>query len=381
MLFRPLIAAAGLATVTQAFLLPPDISAADIEIVDALPIEATLIADHQLMSIDCPGCPPVFQKEHHGTKKHHKSHSSHLKLDFAIDHTLESDRLVLNGFELYPHSDPFSNILTAPQISDKKEHHKDHRKDHKGHKKGDNSKTLQSHHKWSPHRPHMVDQQLGFSLQSHAVAKSADEALDLVVVDLQIIEVGSTFVNGLPNVRVHLVKTPDSKLMIAKIEETTSETLSDPINQEDCTTMLCKWRAIIAEQMNKVKQGCTGMSGSKAGSPPHHHNMGQDHEGRHHAWGLLMKKLTSHILLPVAIGIIAGVTVSIIGMIIGTLIVGLWRKVVRGQSFFPGTHRRHHKTPQKEAVIEEEKSGLLAEETEELPPAYEDEEVKNTSVV
>lgn len=69
-------------------------------------------------------------------------------------------------------------------------------------------------------------------------------------------------------------------------------------------------------------------------------------------------------------------------MMVGTLIVGLWRKVVRGQSFFPRHHcRRHrsgrtHKAAPKEVAVEEEKTGLM--EHQDPPPSYDEEEAKTT---
>ncbi len=50
-------------------------------------------------------------------------------------------------------------------------------------------------------------------------------------------------------------------------------------------------------------------------------------------------------------------------MVIGTLVVGLWRVFFRRQSFFHQRRRHaghaHHKAAQKEAAVAEEKSGLM----------------------
>ncbi len=64
-------------------------------------------------------------------------------------------------------------------------------------------------------------------------------------------------------------------------------------------------------------------------------------------------------------------------MMVGTLIVGLWRVFVRRQSFFHQRRRHghcHHKASQKEAAVAEEKSGLM--EHQDAPPSYEDEDKK-----
>ncbi|CAN8100299.1 unnamed protein product [Discula destructiva] len=389
MLLRPFIAATGLAAAASAFLLPPEMATADIQAVDAAgDVVGMADAQTQTVNLECIGCPPVFKK-HHG-KKHHKQHPSHLQLDFAAD----QGRLTVNGFELYPNSDPFSNVLVAPQIPDmkKKKHHNKHHKDDK-----DDTKALKSHHMFRPHdlKAKAVDQQLGFSLAIHPVTKTTDEQLDLITVDLQIIEVGSAFVDGLPKIRAHLIQSPENDLLLGKIEQIASDTAPNSMvdNDAECTTILCKWRALVAAQFAKMKMhGCAGMMGHKAGHGGHHaqedgQEVGQmTHQQQHaHGWALLFRKLTSHIILPVLVGIVAGVTVSILGMIVGTLLVGLWRTFVRGQSFFPShtcrrfgraSHRHHHKASQNEAALVEEKSALMAsQEDDELPPppTYEDE--------
>lgn len=391
MLFRPLLTAAGLTAAANAFLLPPELSTHEVEAIESIPVESVQIAQAQSIHLDCPGCPPVFKK-HNGKPKHHKQHGSHLELDFTVDTAAEPNRLLVNGFELYPNSDPFTNALVAPQVADKRKHHKEHHQD-------DDTTALKSHHKFRPHQGghKAVEQQLGFSLQIQPTTKVTDEGMDLVVVDLQIIEVGSVFVDGLSNIRVHLIKLPENELLIGKIEQTASENAAVPTEEpQECTTLICKWRAIIAAQLAKMKMhGCAGMMGAKGAhgqAQPHPHKHHGHHPGhmtqqRQHGWYQLFRKFTSHIILPILVGIVAGVSVSIIGMVIGTILVGVWRKFVRGQSFFPSQHCRrlrlsgshhhhhhhHHKARHSEAAAAEEKTGLMAsQEGEELPPSYED---------
>lgn len=387
MLFRPLLTAAGLTAVANAFLLPPEISSHEIEILESIPVESADIAQAQSIRLDCPGCPPVFKK-HNGKPKHHKPHSTHLELDFSVD----NDRLLVNGFELYPNSDPFTSVLVAPQVADKPKHHRPHQ--------DDETIALKSHHKFRPHdgRPVAVEQQLGFSLQIQPTIQITDENMDMIVVDLQIIEVGSVLVDGLSNIRVHLIRLPENKLLIGKIQQLPSETAATTALTNagtECTTIICKWRAIIAAQLAKMKMhGCAGMAAVKGAhgheAHPHDHMHHGHHPGhqkhRQPGWSQLFRKLTSHILLPILVGIVAGVSVSIIGMAIGTILVGLWRKFVRGQSFFPSHHCRrlhlsgahhhhhhhHHKAHRTEPAAMEEKAGLMESQEQELPPAYED---------
>lgn len=408
MLLRPLIAAAGLSAVANAFLVVPDTNSHEVEAFEAIPVESVALAQAQIVNLECAGCPDVFKnKKHHGkpksnNKHHNKQHSSHLELNFSVQ---DSNRLMVNGFELYPNSDPFTNVLVAPQVADKN-HGKHHNKHHKdSEEKKDNTKALKSHHKVRPEqfKSKAVEQQLGFSLQIHPVDETSDHGVDLLEIDLQIIEVGLVFVDGLPKVRVHLIKAPapGNELVIAKVEQIASDNNApiSPADGSQCTTLLCKWRAFVAAQIERMKMhGCAGVLGGHgkhghgdAAQSHHHHGQKPGHMVHHdkqHGWALLFRKLTSHIILPILVGIVAGVSVSILGMLVGTILVGLWRKFVRGQSFFPQHHCRrltrssHHKASQNEAAIAEEKAGLMADQDElPPPPSYEEGEPEHVERV
>jgi hypothetical protein len=308
MLLKPLtLAAAGLAVATQAFLLPPEVSETDIEIANSLPVKSYVVPDNKSLNLTCPGCPLVL-KGKHGPPRIKTSKATHLELAFAVDHELEHDRLFVNGFELYPSSDPLHSTLIATVVPD------DVHKKNKVHRK---------HHR----KPHPA--QLGFSLQVRPIAQNQD-GLQLIALDLQIIEVGTMFVDGVPNVHIQLVKDSNGRLAIGSIEATESMTVaSTPMdNQEECTNVLCKWMTIMKDKLAHMKSGknCGGAAMSSAveeSQPdrhPHHHHGHQSHGGRpdktdppryRHSWRLLFKNIAAHILLPIAIGIFAGVTVSL----------------------------------------------------------------------
>lgn len=308
MLLKPLtLAAAGVAVVTQAFLLPPEVSGSDIEAAKSLPVGAHVVPDHKSLNLTCPNCPVAF-KSRHGSAKIKTDKASHLELDFVINHELDHDRLFVNDFELYPSSDPFHSSLSAAVVLD------DVGKKHKKHHKYKSSSSLPAH--------------LGFSLQVRPVVHNQQDSLQLVALDLQIIEVATMLVNGIPNVHVKLIKDASGKLAIAHIETTESLMIaSTPMNnQGECTTLLCRWMTIAKDKLAQMKlgKGCEGkMSTTTDESQPdrHHHNHNhQNHGDRpdethrpHHRpqWRLLFKNIATNILLPVAVGIIAGVTVSL----------------------------------------------------------------------
>ncbi|EMR66629.1 hypothetical protein UCREL1_6379 [Eutypa lata UCREL1] len=380
MQLKPFIAAAGLtASAVNAFLLPPDVSVDDI--VTTLPVPVQFdedvslpkIAQTQNLKLNCPGC-PIRVRPH--WKSHHEEASiktdipSHLELDFSIatsDSPDGVDRLLLNGFELYPKSNPFQDTLTAALLPDLEV----------------GKMKLPGHIKGPP--PHHL-QNLGFGLQTRLIPSTDDDDdLELVMVDLQVIEVGDAFVDGIPNVEIKLVKSPSGKLMIADLAATESENVqTTPMDsQEECTTMFCKWIAMAKEQFGRFRSGkhCGGRpghAGQESGHMEvdmHRHREGRPHHEHRHRWGHLLKNIATHILLPVAIGIMAGVTASILGMMVGTFIVYLWRTFVRRPSSRRQHHGRGHKAGLNEAVVEDEKSGLMSHQEVEAPPAYVEEGV------
>ncbi|KAI5925719.1 hypothetical protein F4810DRAFT_657756 [Camillea tinctor] len=364
MQLQSIIAAAGLAASTRALLLPPEISASENDMVTTLPIatdanlDIPMIAESQSLKLKCPGCPvrrPHHWKGHSEDDRINTHIPSHLALDFKVDSSEGVDRLLLNGYELYPNSNPFGDVLTAalqPDIPERR-------------------KKMPSHFKG----PRPLDiQPLGFGMQTSPVFTSDEDALTLVNVELQIIEVGNVFVDGIPNVQVKLVKTPAGKLMIGAIETTDSSTLQNPMDkQEECATMLCKWKAMVMQKINQLRKskGCgryKGMSRPEGAAV-------EDNNRYQHQVGVLLKSIVSHVIIPIVIGIMAGITASMLGMLVGTFVVFLWRTFVRRPVHCRRNqaHGRCHKASDREAVAADEKSGLMEDVEEvdvESPPSY-----------
>ncbi|KAK4162496.1 hypothetical protein QBC43DRAFT_302001 [Cladorrhinum sp. PSN259] len=408
MLMKSVTAAAGLlaAPAAHAFLIPPQLSESDLQIADA--IEAIpAIAVTQAVELECPGCPIMVKGENgHGVQiQTHRP--NHLELTFSIESRPDGDHLMVNEFELYPSADPFQGPLMAPQVFDKDETHKHHA----GHDEEEHHQKKRPHHR----RPEPQPQRLGFGLVTGGVGTSdANGGLELVDVYLQILEVGMySFIDDIPGVKVKLIKEPTGKLLMTTVEKSAPQNSNGDDKAEDCTNMWCAWMAAARERMAQFRKahgmgGCHGKMKDGMGThptppplpfdgehPPHHHD-GPHHHGhpelvqgnepmppRELTWGRLLKNITWHILLPVLAGVVAGVSVGLIGMAVGTVIVSLWRFFVRRKP--SSSHHRHsrrhscHKVSHREvAIVAEEKAGLMAaEETEDLPPppAYEDADI------
>ncbi|KAK4130137.1 hypothetical protein BT67DRAFT_392026 [Trichocladium antarcticum] len=388
MLLKPLTVAAGLlaAPAAHAFLIPPEVSDADIHIANTLEAAGPHLVETRNVNIECPGCPILVRGPQGKGIQLQIDRPTHLELTFDIDHQSDFDRLVVNGFGLYPSSDSRHASLLAPQTIDQDHDDDDHKED--------------------PHHLIPQPQRLGFGLHASAGKKDADGGLELVELELQVIEVGVAFIDGIPNVKVQLVKDTSGRLTIVRIEKGESKKVLGASPQE-CTTAMCKMIAAAREKLKGMRpfKNCHG-GGMKGGvappapapgeAPPHHpHHHHGHHNGHHnghdggqwrapyrkHSWGQLFKNIASHIILPVLIGIVAGVAVSLIGMVVGSMIVSVYRVFSRrGRRHHRHHHRHHsghahHKTSRKEAAaVSEEKSGLI--EHQDPPPSYEEETAK-----
>ncbi|KAK5654359.1 hypothetical protein OQA88_7268 [Cercophora sp. LCS_1] len=378
------VAASLLATSANAFLLPPNITPADVQIVDSVALTTPASAQTQKINLNCPGCPVTITGPR-GTRII-PDKPNHLELDFSISNEEGADRLLLNGFELHPNPDILRTTLTAKQVPDWKPHFWGK---HHGPHHGDGKEVEGHHGPWGGHHgpfghgpegsspegwPRFLkieDAPLGFAMHTNPIARTDEESqLEMVEVELQIIEVGSAFVKGIPEVRIKLIKDAEGRLMIGKIEA--EQKTSEDSQAEECKTALCRWAKAF---FGSTGRPCHGKGKESVAAPQGGEE--QTWEPREHSWGMLFKNIASHILLPVAIGIVAGVSVSLIGMVVGTVIVSLWRTFVRPARRHH--HRRHHsghshKAARKEAVVSEEKASLM--EDQEAPPAYEAEDNK-----
>jgi hypothetical protein len=361
MRFSQLGVVAALA-VADAFLLPPAISAADTDIVKTLPFEDAVAIDGRVLELSCPGCPVVTDIE---DKMHSTQVESALKLDFRIVHD-EEDRLYVNNKQIYPinpNAQNFMEPLTATQMI----------------KSSDNTWEYSSTPK------------LGYALSvEHPVTTSKQDQLNLVSIHLEIVEVADVYLPAMPIVEIKLLETASHKLMIgdAIITEPQSLLPSMPTtaDAQECTTLFCKWRAIIADRLSMLK-GCKSKGRPVHAGPAHkthgHHDRPKPHHGhrpngphrphryhhRHGGFTRFLKSIIMHVVIPVLIGVMVGITASLLGMVVGHIVIFIWRALFRR-----GQRSQYVKVQQEEIVvvedITEESKGLM--EQQGPPPVYED---------
>jgi hypothetical protein len=377
MLLKPIaLAAAGLAAATQAFLLPPAITESDVNVAKAIP-EITDAGSSHHVNLPCPGCLVRHKGSKHGYSSPVKAAADrpvHLELTFNIRHEdNKQDKLLINTgttldiHEIYP--DPMSD--RTPML---------------GHLAFDEpsemEKKLRGHRSGGRHR----NQPLDYSLATFEYPVDKKDGLQLIDLEFQVLRVGNKFIEGIPTIHIKLVKdTATGALVIGSLQQTESNTkVPSPMDkQEECTSFMCKWFSIMKDKAEKMKVKCGGKAKTTHRPPPTHQHHGvrpykskHHNDGNRHSMVELFKNIATHIILPVAVGIIAGVTVSVIGMAIGSLIVTVWRVFFRRSSHRRRLHSGAHKAPKKEVVVAdvEEKAGLMEsqEDDQEAPPAYED---------
>jgi len=343
MLFTQLGVAAALVSVSSAFLLPPQITKVDKDVINTLPIEDMVATDGRIVAIKCPGCPIPDNLE----TTHYTSGHSMLMMNFTIlHHDGGADKLLLNGLPIYPVDlRQFMNgdILTADQRFEGSE----------------NVWTVAT---------------LGYSMSAKHVEASSQDQVSLTALHISIIEVANQFISGIPSMEIKLLETPSRQLMIGDVEVMASPYTTG----QECTTLLCKWKAIITAKVSELKKECgSSKAHPQAGTDPkpyHGHGrprVGGKHRGhRHHkpsAFARFLRGIVFHVFIPIVIGIMVGIFASLIGMIVGHLAISVWRLVVRR-----GGNNKYTRLEQVEAVEAENEETKPFIDAHGSPPGYEE---------
>ncbi|KAJ5649417.1 uncharacterized protein N7484_003140 [Penicillium longicatenatum] len=98
------------------------------------------------------------------------------------------------------------------------------------------------------------------------------------------------------------------------------------------------------------------------GRPPRPHHM---HGPPHGAFAHTFSRVVRFIVVPAILGVLAGLTASAVGMLVGQAIIFLWQR-------YRGTKKQEHKAAWEEGNSCE-KQGLMTESTEEYLPEYTEE--------
>lgn len=368
MRFSQLGAVAALAVISEAFLVVPVTSSSDNEVVKALPFPNGVGVDGREMALDYPPVSRHPISPFGNMRNSDPDEPTKLGFHYHIQHGNEgeSDRLMVNNIQLYPVN---PQELYAERV-------------------------VLKDGKWE-----VVDvPKLGYALTVGQPHASTEDHLSVVVLQLEVVEVDSNVLDDSPVMEMKLIQTPSGKLMIAD----SAFVRPTRTSIEDCTTLACKWRAIFFAKLSAMrnsigkKTGCKGkgphgsaIAGFRPAhptshqndefdptSPPHgrpkhgfHHSHEHGHEGHRphrfhhrHAFARFMRGLLFHVFIPITIGVVVGITASLVGMIVGHIAIFLWRIVFRR-----GERAAYHRVQQEESVATKEEQEFALP-----PPVYED---------
>jgi hypothetical protein len=196
----------------------------------------------------------------------------------------------------------------------------------------------------------------GYTFRYNGARTVSEEGTELLPMTLQIASLEGVAVEP-PVLTINVLKDTSGRLMIASVGTTQATDASPSAQDKDCTEwpLLCKWKSIVAERIEKMKKmgkGChkgphnpmkeDTMEGKpphrfRPGHPhrPHHrpHHMGHGHG--HHSHGhmhVFARRAFFTIFIPIVVGIFAGTVTYLIGMVLGTLVAILLAKI-RGQDY------------------------------------------------
>ncbi|KAI9047048.1 hypothetical protein LZ554_009122 [Drepanopeziza brunnea f. sp. 'monogermtubi'] len=354
MRFPQLGALAAVAGGVQSFLIPPEISAADANAINTLPSDGGVAGMYaRVIEIKCPGCPVVTELE---GKLDSAQPESVLHFNFSTSHDDGADQLLLNGLQIYPIDPTMANFLeplTASQM-------------------------IKSNGVWTD----AGAPKLGYSLSVKHPTPSGSEFMKLVAIRLEIVEVADKFISGLPAIELNLLETPSGKLLIGDSSISAPSSPASPTEGDrECSTVVCKWRAVVADRLSKMRKGlrkgCAGMrkrptaKGRPSGhshpdhkARPHHRPHGPSRHHDQHSFAQFVRGIFLHVFVPVIIGVMVGITAGLIGMVVGHIVIFTWRLLFRS-----GQNSAYAEVGQEEDTKDETK-GFLAYQGP--PPQYAD---------
>lgn len=362
-LLPTILSAAALAFPASAFLLPPTDAAGVSDKFWKPEVKGIDPAAQSLLKLDCPGCPfAVGEKDGQYTWAKDVVDSS-LLLNF----TLADDKILLNDRVFFPMEFPHLHAFFAPQI------------------RKSNSKDLPEH---------SVPVRMGYALE--AIPHETHEGHDWFILQFTVFDLAGRQVH-IDTVKLMYTINNDGNIPLVMIDTIPVDAPGSPSAiGMDCKNSLCRMKAMIIEKIKqairKAKEAAAAAKNSKpaawvkgchnkfrGGRPNHHgrpdhgkprphhrpHHGGRPH--RHHEHKNLrdrIRRFARAVIVPVLLGICAGITAGAIGMIVGHALAYLWIKYARGGRRGPYSRVAQ----QEEAVIPEEKEGLMTE----FPPNYDE---------
>ncbi|RDW74264.1 uncharacterized protein DSM5745_06926 [Aspergillus mulundensis] len=342
-----LIGSALALTSASALLVVPEVDADAFSIDDIArlqPLEAQA-AQQQQVDLLCTGCPFAEQS----------GDETSLSLEFTIDDGV----LLANDHQIFPPGPPSQISAVQRRVQD-----------------GEESEPVP----------------LGYAVEMMPIPSPPDEPFDMVEVRFTVLDLDGYPV-PLDTVAVTLVHNSEGDLYMVgtSIEETADrESWRQCGGNARCLRrfLVHRIRTMFAAAKERLIGMFKGQGCADAAAPPppfpshgdfdrhvsegephrHHGHHGPHppphfHDKFHKTWERTLHRVVRFIVVPAILGVLAGLAASAVGMLIGQLAVFLWQR-----------HRRSSRKENNEEGSVSEKQGLMTESSDELPPAYTDEE-------
>ncbi|KAF1849142.1 uncharacterized protein K460DRAFT_304994 [Cucurbitaria berberidis CBS 394.84] len=317
---------ANLALAASAVLIPPMMTS---DLGDDNALETLAInPSKRSVTLECPGC--AFATQEGDALKWKSDVGNAFLLDFGVG-TLEHS-LNIDGVQLYPPSfSYFTKPFHVTQVDPNSE---------------DGLRLRVT----------------GYHFRYNGAETVSEAGTELLPMTFQITSVEGTAVHP-PELTINLLKDSQGRLMIASFEAAQATDASPVDQKKECKEwpLLCKWKSIVADRVDKLKKmgkGCHKRphghghpnpmeDESIEGKPPHRFHPGNPHHRPHHRphhmghhghghngqrFHMFIRRAFFTILIPILIGIFAGTLTYLIGMALGCLIAITMAKV-RGQSY------------------------------------------------
>ncbi|KAF5863066.1 hypothetical protein ETB97_010634 [Aspergillus alliaceus] len=225
---------------------------------------------------------------------------------------------------------------------------------------------------------------LGYAVEMLPLPTPPEEPVEMVVVRFTVLDLDSHPV-PLNTVAINLIHDPEGNLYMVKtdIEDNTPNSVS----WRQCRGKPMCLRRLLFNRIRALfaaaKARMLGIMGPKphCGRPRPQHDgfgpngmpVGEGHVGRpghphhhhmHHGnWERTASRVVRFIVVPAALGVLAGLAASAVGMLVGQVVVFLWQR-----------YRHSDREESLEQGTTSEKQSLMTETADDLPPAYSDEE-------
>lgn len=196
----------------------------------------------------------------------------------------------------------------------------------------------------------------GYTFRYNGAETISEAGLELLPMTLQIASVEGVRVSP-PLLTINVLKDAEGRLSIASFRTAEASETAPAEQDTNCDEwpLLCKWKAIVAERIENMRQmgkPCHkrphGQYNPMAeetleGKPPHRFHPGRPHHHRPHHMGhhrqnrmhTFARRAFFTIFIPIIVGVFAGTVTYLIGMVLGTIIAIIIAKV-RGESCFMG---------------------------------------------